>query len=162
MKLPHCPQCKTNSVRRVARLGMLEILASLFYRYPFRCDRCKRRFYAMQWGYRYQKIPERRVAPRFPVQFRATISCGEGQGEGTVVNLSVEGCAMMAFPPLPPGGVISLTFHGPDGEPLFEVQEARVRSLQGSQVGCEFLRIPDEAVDNFRHLIKGLYLQQYA
>lgn len=162
MKLPHCPQCKTNSVRRVARLGLFEILAGLLYRYPFRCDCCKHRFYSVQWGYRYKKTAERRVNFRFPVQYRATISCAGGQTEGTMINLSAEGCAMKAFPLLPPGGVISLKIHGPEGGSLFEVQEARVRSTRGIQVGCEFLRIPDETVDNFRQLIRGLYLQQYA
>jgi hypothetical protein len=39
-----CPACHEKQIRRSQRRGLLERLASLVRRYPFRCDNCRYRF----------------------------------------------------------------------------------------------------------------------
>jgi hypothetical protein len=52
MKQLLCPQCNTDVVRRT-RWSLLERLFSLLSIYPFRGQRCGRRFRARQRGVRY-------------------------------------------------------------------------------------------------------------
>ena len=162
MKFPLCPRCKTKTVHRVPRIGLVEILSSLFYRYPFQCDRCSYRFSVVQWGCRYQQLTERRVTPRFPVLLPVTISGDHVQGQGTVVNLSARGCRMSTAAPVPAGRVLRLKIHGTDGQPLFEISEAAVRSVQGNQAGFEFLKISEDAIREFKKILGSLYSEQYA
>ena len=41
-----CPACASDSVRRSARRGLWECLASVIAIYPYRCNECNRRFAA--------------------------------------------------------------------------------------------------------------------
>lgn len=40
-------------IHRARRVGLVELLLSRIYIYPFRCGRCFSRFRLMQWGRRY-------------------------------------------------------------------------------------------------------------
>jgi transposase-like protein len=42
----HCPACASASVRRSARRGLRERLASVLAIYPYQCNECNRRFTA--------------------------------------------------------------------------------------------------------------------
>ena len=55
-----CPKCSREVVRRSKRIGVVEQIISLAYIYPFRCEGCDRRFWALQWGVRYAKVLRRR------------------------------------------------------------------------------------------------------
>jgi DNA-directed RNA polymerase subunit RPC12/RpoP len=48
-----CPQCSGKLVQRTRRRGLRERLWSLFWIYPFRCQRCGHRFRTQQQGVRY-------------------------------------------------------------------------------------------------------------
>ena len=50
-----CPACGSTLVRRSHRLGLAEAMLSAAYVYPFRCQECLHRFFALQWGVRYQR-----------------------------------------------------------------------------------------------------------
>jgi hypothetical protein len=51
-----CPKCKREPVRRSKRNGFTEQVLSLVYIYPFRCEQCDYRFWALQFGVRYVKV----------------------------------------------------------------------------------------------------------
>jgi transposase-like protein len=55
MAQPVCPQCSSDYVERVSRIG-LERLITRFYIYPFRCQPCGHRFRLFQWGVTYTRI----------------------------------------------------------------------------------------------------------
>ncbi len=52
-----CPKCDGRLARRSHRDGLVEQLISLLYVYPFRCQQCSHRFFALQWGIRYHRVP---------------------------------------------------------------------------------------------------------
>lgn len=52
-----CPKCDGTLARRSHRDGLAEQLISLMYVYPFRCQLCSHRFFALQWGIRYHRVP---------------------------------------------------------------------------------------------------------
>ncbi len=52
-----CPKCDGTLARRSHRDGLVEQLISLMYVYPFRCQLCSHRFFALQWGIRYHRVP---------------------------------------------------------------------------------------------------------
>lgn len=51
-----CPSCGRQLVRRSKRNGLIEKVVSLAYIYPFRCEECSHRFWALQLGMRYVKV----------------------------------------------------------------------------------------------------------
>jgi len=53
-----CPECGGTLARRAHRHGLAEILVSVMYIYPFRCQLCAHRFRALQWGIRYHRIAQ--------------------------------------------------------------------------------------------------------
>jgi len=53
LRPPPCPQCRRAVVQRTHRRGLFERVGSLFWLYPFRCQRCGHRFRAKQRGVRY-------------------------------------------------------------------------------------------------------------
>lgn len=52
-----CPKCDGTLARRSHRDGLVEQLISLMYVYPFRCQHCSHRFFALLWGIRYHRVP---------------------------------------------------------------------------------------------------------
>jgi len=55
LRKPSCPQCRRAVVQRTRRRGLSERVCSLFWVYPFQCQRCGHRFRAKQRGVRYVK-----------------------------------------------------------------------------------------------------------
>ena len=82
-------------MRRASRIGALEQVLSLVYVYPFRCQLCRRRFRALQWGVRYTKQPEdTRQYKRQPMTFLVTFSGQQMRGEGVGTDISLGGCRL--------------------------------------------------------------------
>ena len=67
---PACPSCRTNVVRRSRRKGLLEQTISLLYVYPFCCQLCSCRFYALRWGAKFERRTPKEYA-RIPAPVRA-------------------------------------------------------------------------------------------
>ncbi len=53
-----CPECGGTLARRSHRSGLAEEMFSLIYLYPFRCQLCAHRFFALQWGVHYHRVPQ--------------------------------------------------------------------------------------------------------
>jgi len=88
--------------------------------------------------------PNSRMYPRFAIQ--APIVFGEGaeRHEGTLLNLSVRGCAITAerVPAVP--AYISLRMDFPNDTEPFDVELAAVRWASTHRCGLEFIRMSPE------------------
>jgi|SRR5215831_13856229 len=63
--------------------------------------------------------------------------------EGTIVNLSLAGCAIESVPPCPVGTFLPLTLLLPNEAPFLSIDSAVVRWDRGQKLGLGFVRIPE-------------------
>jgi hypothetical protein len=92
-----------------------------------------------------------RVDTRLPVVF-----AGESfVGEGTVLNLSVPGCAIMSKRAVRSGSYLELKVLLPNQTPPLSVGLARVRWCQGRHFGVEFIRMPGNDQVRLGRLIRN-------
>lgn len=92
-----------------------------------------------------------RVDTRLPVLF-----AGESfVGEGTVLNLSVPGCAITSKKVVRSGSYLELKVLLPDQTPPLSVGLARVRWCQGRYFGVEFIRMPGHDQVRLGRLIRN-------
>lgn len=137
-----CTQCRKTFVKASRRQGILDRLLSVVYAYPFRCQICRHRFHLLQWGLRYiERDVDRRQYERRPVSIHVRIISQQKDYEGTVTDLAMGGCAIETQAPLHEGSVLSLQLDAFDHEPRITVETAVVRSIHGTRVGVEFLRL---------------------
>ena len=155
-----CAQCRKPFVKASRRGGILDRLLSLAYAYPFRCQICRHRFHLWQWNLRYiEQDVDRRQYERRPVSIHARITSGQHDYEGTVRDLAMGGCAIETQAPLHEGSVLGLQLDAYDSEPRLTVETAVVRSVQGTRVGVEFLRLtPQKEEERLRQYILDLWV----
>jgi c-di-GMP-binding flagellar brake protein YcgR len=157
MGLLHCPKCRKNLVQQSPRHGLIEALWGIFCRYPFRCQLCTHRFLAFQWWWdRFVSYYGRREYVRIPVRFQLTFSGKQVSGEGTVLNLSRQGCTIETATSTPHGELLFLRVQKTDGQPLFEIEAAVVRFISEKSVGVEFVRIQDREMERLERIIVNL------
>ena len=157
MVYPQCPTCRKNFVRRSQRRGVIEHTISLVYIYPFRCQLCTSRFRAFQLGVRFERYTsDRREYVRIPIQVPVAFSGEQVQGQGTVVNLSMRGCAIETNARLHSGEVLCLRLDALNGYSQIVIEAAVVRSIVGNEVGLEVLRIQETERDKLRQVIETL------
>ena len=81
-----------------------------------------------------------RIDTHFPVVF-----AGEAYvGEGTVLNVSVPGCAVHSRKRVKPGSYLEMRMLVPDTSSPLRVGLAKVRWCDGRRFGVEFIRMPGE------------------
>ena len=82
-----------------------------------------------------------RRVQRYSVQVPARLH-GEGPDrQGTIVNLSIDGCAVIAERPVPVGSYVRIGMELTPQEPVLEIELAAVRWRMGSRFGCEFIKV---------------------
>ena len=92
-----------------------------------------------------------RVHTQFPVVF-----AGEAYvGEGTVLNLSVPGCAIHSRKPVQPGFYLEMRMLVPDITPPFRVGLAKVRWCEGRRFGVEFIQMLGQDQARLGRLVKN-------
>ncbi len=138
-----CPQCCKEFVRRIPPTGFLETVAGVLTLHPFVCQLCAHRFRTFQRGGRAQPLDQRhyeRIQVSFPVAFSS-----EGQqGEGSVLDLSIGGCAVKTPAAPAAGTIMKVHLQVPDlGRPI-AVEAAVSRSVRSVYLGVEFLQLRDE------------------
>ena len=104
-----CKRCATQFVRRSHEQKAFESLLRRFSFYPFRCQLCRYRFYLMRRGGMPETKTERREYLRVPVLFPVKFSGDKFDGEGTVSNLSIQGCTMESSSRPGSGATLTLT-----------------------------------------------------
>jgi len=152
-----CPKCDRRMVRRSHRQGLLERLYSVFLIYPYRCQLCAHRFLARQVmtaGNRHREFE--RVNVRFPVSFCSSYLGQKVQGEGTLQNLSVRGCALSTVNPAPKGSFLRILVSFSEAEAPIEIEVAVVRAVETSRMGLEFLSMRPEEEERLRRLMEAL------
>ena len=122
--------------------------------YPFRCQLCRHRFKARQWGVRYSEAWEdkrqyERVAAQFPVSF----SVDQMHGVGMATTISVERCTLETDAKLPKGKVVQLELQTTDRKSLVRVQAAEVRAVYPTRLHLKFLRLGPEEENRLSQLI---------
>lgn len=149
-----CPKCRSESIRRSSRKGLIERLLSLAYVYPFRCQRCERRFRRLRWRERYiPLIVDRREYERIPTDFWSTMASGSEERQGRVVDLSVGGCQLETETPIGEGEVIQLKLDPSGQEPAIVVDQAVVRSVRPRRIGLQFIRVQQDHEGRLRQYL---------
>jgi len=150
-----CPRCGKEFVRRIPPTGFLETVAGALTLRPFVCQLCAHRFRAFQRGGRAQPLDQRQYE-RIQVSFPMTFSCEGQQGEGSVLDLSINGCAVKT-PAAPAAGMIlKVQLQAPElGRPI-AVEAAVSRSVRSVYVGVEFLRLHDEEQYRLTQFVAGI------
>ena len=97
-----------------------------------------------------------RSSTRAAVTFPVRLSCDSKTGEGTVINLSVPGCAIETDLPVQPGDYLELRVMAPDQARPLAVELAKVRWAAQQKVGIEFIRVRRDAQSRIQRLIGPL------
>lgn len=141
-----CPKCEGLLARRSHRDGLIEKLISLMFVYPFRCQLCGFRFFALQWGVRYHRIPvmpgraEDREYHRHPIEIPIMLSGRHGESRGRTSDLSLGGCTVVTSSPCRDISPLNVRLQLPCEPHPVMVEEAAVRTVQGRRIGVEFLQ----------------------
>jgi hypothetical protein len=100
--------------------------------------------------------PESRKVLRFAVQLPCTFGDNEKKEEGTVLNLSAQGCAMTTerIPAL--STYVSLQIDLTNGAAPVGIELAGVRWVSGSRCGLEFIRVSPEMLARLRSFVSLL------
>ncbi len=97
-----------------------------------------------------------RKHPRFAVQLPASFSGENISGNGTVVNLSAGGCAMIGESGPAVSSYISLTIELSGNESPVAVELASVRWSSGSSFGVAFIRMEGGEEARLQAFVKTL------
>ena len=158
-----CPNCSRDFVRRVSRSGFVEVLLSLFYVYPFKCQLCGERFRAFQRGVRYVRVEEdRREYDRMEMGFPISFTAPEVSGEGVMLNFSMGGCSFTTTAAVPLGAILQLQLNiAPSVAPV-GIEAALVRNVGAGRVGVEFLRWQDSERERLQLFVRGMLIGHQA
>src|SRR5439155_17479272 len=107
VQMPACPHCGIWLVKKASRRGLREYLLSLLTLGPFRCQICTHRFLNFTW---WPGPDPRREYNRIPVRYPVLLSPthehkGTQYEEGTLLDLSIRGCAIKSDVPLHKGDI---------------------------------------------------------
>jgi PilZ domain len=95
-----------------------------------------------------------RFAVQLPVSFNGDrIS---GQGEGTILNLSADGCAITSATVAATAAYLQLTMQLREREEPVQVDLAAVRWSAAARFGVEFIKVRPEEVERLRRFVKVL------
>jgi hypothetical protein len=122
--------------------GLLDRAWALFSLASFECQSCRHRFRARRTDMRdARESDERRKLARQPVRIPVNFECGDVAGDGTLTDLSKDGCTLDSKRRLRPG--LLLRVHLPAGTEqtpqATATQIATVRAVDGSRAGLKFL-----------------------
>ncbi len=85
-----------------------------------------------------------RKSVRYGVQLSASLQDGLRGHEGTIVNLSIDGCAVITEIPLAPGSYWAVRMETGQPGRILEVELAVVRWSRETRCGMEFIKIRAE------------------
>jgi hypothetical protein len=156
MTRPICPNCSKKYVTRVARLGLLEHLLSIFYVYPFKCQLCGYRFKFTQKGVRYKRIEEdRREYERLPMSLPVAFSGDQIEGEGVLCDISMGGCTFRTAT-LPAGGsIVRMALKISNDVQPVNIDAAVIRNTRKDHIGVEFLSFEAAERERLQLFIRG-------
>lgn len=98
----------------------------------------------------------RRKHVRFHVELRCSFAGDQFTGEGTVLDLSMEGCRVRSDTPVLKGVYMEVFITLLGQIPPLPIELAVVRWSPGSVFGLEFIRIADGHQTRLRHYVQDL------
>jgi len=137
-----CPRCDSLLVVQRQVASPLDRFLALLAIQPFECQACRHRFRGKPETVRAgTPTEERRKVFRAVVAIPVNFECGQDASEGTLTDLTKDGCTLDSKRRLKPGLLLRLHLpSGPEGaSPALAQQIATVRSVQGSRAGLKFL-----------------------
>lgn len=154
-----CPNCGREFVRRISRSGIVEVMLSYFYVYPFKCQLCGERFRRYQRGVRYVRIErDRREYDRMEINFPLTFFGQDISGEGTIINVSMGGCSLRTQTKLETGAILNLSLQiSKDVSPVI-IDAGVVRSVRAGIAGIEFLLWQQSERERLQLFVRGLLI----
>ena len=158
---PICPSCRSEYVKRVSRVGLAERFLSLFYTYPFCCQLCGYRFKVRQRGVTYTRIKEdRREYYRWSADFPITFRAGTKGVAGSIIDISMGGCAFHTEALMLEGIILQLDLQLPHETTPLKIEAAVVRSVRRRLASVEFLRIESGERERLKGFVRSLMLTQ--
>lgn len=133
---------------------MRESLWGLLMIGPYRCQFCSHRFLVILGRISFSPGREhKRVPVHYPVYFRPAFSTDTVLAAGTLLDLSIGGCTIETPVPVPKAFCLSMQIEVTEQEPPIQIENARVRTVNGKRLGLEFLSLRPEEEDRLRRLI---------
>ena len=152
-----CPKCSAEFVKRVPRKGFKERLLGRICVYSFRCQICRRRFHARQWGVRYSGVEkDRREYERLAMNFPISVVGENIAGAGAVFDISINGCGFATDVQLSEGSIVRLALQISNELEPVTIEAAVVRYVQRGRTGVEFLRVQPAEQERLQMHIRGL------
>ena len=144
-------------MRRSHTRGGAELLLSLVYVYPFRCQYCGHRFRAWQPGRRdTRQGAERREYERIRADIAVRLSGLPGSAHGRAIELSINGCTVDTDVTLANGAQLEVKLEpGPDVRPI-TVPAAVVHSIRAGAAGLVFTELAAPERERLRRLVHDL------
>ena len=99
---------------------------------------------------------EGRKHTRFAVQLPVSFSGDQVSDGGTILNVSVEGCAITSNRVAGTGTYLQLTMQLREREEPVQVDLAAVRWVSATRFGVEFIKIRQEEEERLRKFVKTL------
>lgn len=94
--------------------------------------------------------------PGVRIHFRSFFSAGQlVGGEGTLIDLTREGCRVKSDVPVQPGAQLELLMYVPAHDLLIVVELAAVRWAKEGEFGLEFVRMRSEAQELLHRVISS-------
>lgn len=141
----------------------MEYLLRFIRVYPFQCQVCAHRFTKYQSSaQRALGRPDRRHYERVTTTMPVDIVGDRGEGEGVVVNLSLDGCSLRTPLKLSAGDRLDLSLYPQDKTTPVRIERAIVRSIKAPLVGIQFVQFPSRSRERLSRVIHKLLTQQGA
>src|SRR5262250_591686 len=96
----------------------------------------------------------KRIHARSMVHRRVEYQHARGQGEGMLVDLSLEGCRIKGVPPFPCGTRLRLQLWLPDQAQPVNVELAAVRWVAAEQFGVSYLDVSPDALGRIEQVVQ--------
>ena len=144
-------------MKKVPRCGLRENLLAWLMIGPYRCQFCSHRFLVIFGRISFSPGREhKRVPVQYPIYFRPAFSTDTVLAAGTLLDLSIGGCTIETPVPVPKAFCLSMQIEVTEQEPPIQIENARVRTVNGKRLGLEFLSITPDEEDRLRRLILAM------
>ena len=103
------------------------------------------------------KVQERRITPRFRVQFRTTFCAAPTlDSTGTILDLSAGGCRVESTASPTPGLTLELRIYAQNVDWPLMIEAATVQWVSGQTFGLAFFRMTDSEQQRLEQVIRDL------
>jgi hypothetical protein len=120
---------------------------------PYHCQFCAHRFLVILGRISFSPgRKHKRVPVQYPVYFRPAFGTDAVLAAGTMLDLSIGGCTIETPVPVPKAFCLGLQLQVTEQAPPIQIENARVRTVNGKRLGLEFLSLRPEEKDRLRQL----------